>query len=144
MKSILILVGLTLAAILAGAGQGMRLFDILNRPHATADSAPAEAAGAKIISNVRDLKPIVTNLLGPAGAWIRLEAALIVDPKTPIDEKEMSELTNDVVSYLRTLSAQQIEGAVGLRWLREDLSERIALRSAGRAREVLIQTLVVQ
>jgi flagellar FliL protein len=48
------------------------------------------------------------------------------------------------MAYLRTLALSQIEGAGGLQALREDLAERVRLRSNGRARELVIETLVVQ
>ncbi len=54
------------------------------------------------------------------------------------------EITGDVLAFLRTLTLSQIEGASGLRQLREDLNERVAIRSSGRVRELIIQTLVVQ
>ena len=50
----------------------------------------------------------------------------------------------DVVAYLRTISPAQIEGARGLQYLREDLNERAAIRSSGKVRELIIETLVVQ
>ena len=37
-----------------------------------------------------------------------------------------------------------MEGAAGLRNLREDLTERVAIRSKGVVRDIVIETLVVQ
>ena len=45
---------------------------------------------------------------------------------------------------MRTLTLAQIAGASGLQHLREDLNERAAIRSDGRVRELILQTLVVQ
>ena len=74
-----------------------------------------------------------------------MEASVITDQ---LNEEEASVLVarvgEDVVSYLRTLSPAQIEGARGLQYLREDLNERAAIRSSGKVRELIIETLVVQ
>ena len=48
------------------------------------------------------------------------------------------------MAYLRTLSLSRIQGASGLQHLREDLNERVVLRSKGLVRELIVETLVVQ
>ena len=55
--------------------------------------------------------------------------------------KTMSE---DLMSFLRTVPLSHIESAVGLEYLREDLSEIARLRSKGRARAVVLRSLVVE
>jgi len=96
-------------------------------------------------ARLRKLSPIVTNLASPPGTWIRVEASVVTDQ---LGEEEANVLVarvgEDVVSYLRTLSPAQIEGARGLQYLREDLNERAAIRSSGKVRELIIETLVVQ
>ena len=44
----------------------------------------------------------------------------------------------------RTVTLRQIEGASGLQHLREDLNERVALRTKGQVRELIVEMLVVQ
>jgi flagellar FliL protein len=94
---------------------------------------------------LRKISPVVTNMAAPAGAWIRMEGSVVTDP---LNEEEASVLVarigEDIVSYLRTVSASQIEGARGLQYLREDLNERATIRSGGKVRELIIETLVVQ
>jgi flagellar protein FliL len=84
----------------------------------------------------------VTNMAAPAGAWIRMEGSVVTDP---LNEEEASVLVarigEDIVSYV---SASQIAGARGLQYLREDLNERATIRSGGKVRELIIETLVVQ
>ena len=140
---------LLLTAMSAGAGvlSSMHLFstaqriadsqkDVQERPVASAFSPSAR---------LRKLSPIVTNLASPPGTWIRVEASVVTDQ---LGEEEANVLVarvgEDVVSYLRTLSPAQIEGARGLQYLREDLNERAAIRSSGKVRELIIETLVVQ
>ncbi len=56
----------------------------------------------------------------------------------------MAEIKADIIAYLRTLSTAQIEGASGLQHLREDLNERVSLRTKGAIRELIVEALVVQ
>ena len=59
--------------------------------------------------------------------------------------EQTAQLLPDLLDrVLGALSAAQIEGARGLQYLREDLNERAAIRSAGKVRELIIETLVVQ
>lgn len=94
---------------------------------------------------LQQLAPIVTNLSSPETSWIRLQAAIVYDANAlPHPEIVVAELTSDIVAFLRTISLSSIEGADGLRRLREDLNERAAIRSEGHVREFIIQAMVVQ
>jgi flagellar protein FliL len=104
----------------------------------TPASAPVEAA-------VVDLPPIVTNLGAPQDTWVRLEGSIIFDPKTLAHpEAVASQIGDDVLAYLRTVSLHQLEGPIGLENIRQDLNERAATRSGGKVRAFVIRTLVVQ
>jgi flagellar FliL protein len=108
-------------------------------------SEPAGIAHYPQGTSLKDLAPIITNLAQPPETWVRLEASLVLDPKQkPLPDVLVGEIGNDVLSYMRTVTLKQIEGANGLRQLGEDLNERVTIRSEGRVREVIIQTLVVQ
>jgi flagellar FliL protein len=91
------------------------------------------------------LAPVITNLASPSSAWARLEASLVLDN---VEREEASilaaQIGQDLVAYLRTVSISQLEGARGLQYLREDINERAALRSSGKVRELIVETLVVQ
>ena len=107
-------------------------------PHAATAAAPPASA-------VRELKPLITNLAGPANAWVRIELALVYGAAPPKEEdKLVSEFGNDTIAYLRTLQASQLEGRDGLDRLRVDLIERANIRFGGKIQNVLIETLVVQ
>jgi flagellar FliL protein len=54
------------------------------------------------------------------------------------------EIRQDVLAYLRTLSLAQIQGPSGLLHLREDLNERVKLRSKGVIQELVLESLIVQ
>lgn len=95
--------------------------------------------------NLRDLRPIVTNLSSPEGAWVRVELAILISGKLdPKLEPRLAEFVTDATDFLRGSNAQQLMGANGLRRLREDLLERARFRIGQNAEAVLIQTLVVQ
>ncbi|MGO9133207.1 MAG: flagellar basal body-associated protein FliL [Methylovirgula sp.] len=92
-----------------------------------------------------DLPPIISNLADPPNAWVRLQAAIIYDAKAvPKPQMLAATVSSDVLAYLKTVTIAQIAGASGLDHLREDLNERVAIRSEGHIREIIIQTLVVQ
>jgi flagellar protein FliL len=96
-------------------------------------------------STIVDLPPIVTNLGAPQDTWVRLEGSIIFDPRTlPHPEAVAGRIGDDILAYLRTLSLRQLEGPIGLENIRQDLSERAAIRSEGKVRGFVIRTLVVQ
>ena len=48
-------------------------------------------------------------------------------------------------SYLRTrLGRRSSKARAGLQYLRDDLTERASIRSRGKVRELIIETLVIQ
>ena len=105
----------------------------------TASAPPAQA------STIVDLQPIVTNLGAPQDTWVRLEGSIIFDPKTlPHPEAVASQIGDDDLAYLRTVSLHQLEGPIGLENIRQDLNERAATRSGGKVHAFVIRTLVVQ
>jgi flagellar protein FliL len=111
----------------------------LEKPAQTPTSTPAET------SAVVDLPPIVTNLGAPTDTWVRLESSIVFDPKTlPHSEAVASQIGDDILAYLRTVSLHQLEGPIGLENIRQDLNERAAARSGGKIRALVIKTLVVQ
>lgn len=108
------------------------------------EEAKPKATG-RPLSNLLELTPMVTNLGAPEDAWIRLEAAVVIDnPGQPDTDVLAREITGDFLTYLRTVSLAQVQGAIGLQYLRQDLTERAVIRSKGRVRELIIHTMVVQ
>ena len=113
-----------------------------------AAAVPLEPATRGTVSEdvvVKELPPIVTNLAQPEGMKIRLQASILYNKKEVETPTLMSaQITDDLVGYLKTLSIAQLQGGSGLQSLREDLNERVAIRSEGHVRELIIETLVVQ
>lgn len=138
------LVVLTLLGVATGAGLGVTLGEIrLPEPEATVATS-AEPRFGEDATLVR-MNPVVANLREPAETWVRVDAALVLDGVPPEQADALAaEVAGDTLAYLRTLTLARLEGASGLAYLREDLSERARTRSDGRVREFVIETLVVQ
>ena len=106
------------------------------------DEKKEEEAEDKPRENVVALEPITTNLSYPSDNWIRIEVSLVF-----IDEPDQAmadRIHQDMLAYLRTVSLQQIEGPRGFQYLREDLRERVKLRSEGRVNDLLLRTFVIE
>ena len=88
------------------------------------------------------LEPITTNLAYPSENWIRVEVALMFNG--PPDVKIAEDVHQDILAYLRTVSLQQVEGPRGFQYLKDDLQERVDLRSEGRVSKVMFRTLVIE
>ncbi|MFT4095941.1 MAG: flagellar basal body-associated FliL family protein [Rhodoblastus sp.] len=146
MKSALPVLLCSVVALLLGVGSGLLGGATSSKNASMLEGAIVQpSAAVEQGAAIRELKPIVTNLSAPAGAWIRLELALALNarPGAPID-KQIAEFASDTADFLRSLSAEQLQGPNGLRRLREDLLERARFRVGKEAESVLIQTLVIQ
>ncbi len=93
-------------------------------------------------NGVVQLEPITTNLSYPSESWIRLEVALMFKDKP--DVKISEDVHQDILAYLRTVSLQQIEGPRGFQYLRDDIQERVDLRSHGQVSKVMFRTFVIE
>ena len=88
------------------------------------------------------LDPITSNLAYPSDNRVRLEVALMF--KGAPDVKLAEEIHQDIMAYMRTVSLQQVQGPRGFQYLREDLQERVDLRSEGRVTNVMFRTFVIE
>jgi flagellar protein FliL len=149
---------LTIAGVavltLVGAGGGWLLGGMIApkdvAPDAQEQAAGAEGAGTDAgiphisteANGVVLLDPITTNLAYPSNNWVRLEVALAFNgvPEMPVAES----VHQDIMSYLRTVSLQQIEGPRGFQYLRDDIQERASLRSQGKVSRVMFRTFVIE
>ncbi len=152
-KSLYLLIGGVAGLTLLGAGGGWMLGGMIAPAVPGVEEAAApqgEAAGkdegipkiATEANGVVLLDPITTNLAYPSENWIRLEVALAFNgpPELPLAE----EIHQDILAYVRTVSLQQIEGPRGFQYLRDDLQERVALRSQGKVSRLMLRTLVIE
>jgi flagellar FliL protein len=93
-------------------------------------------------NNVVQLEPITSNLAYPSENWVRLEVALLFNG--PPDVKVSEDIHQDILAYIRTVSLQQIEGPRGFQYLKDDIQERVDLRSQGRVSKVMFRTFVIE
>lgn len=92
-----------------------------------------------------DLPPIVTNLANPTDTWVRLEAAIVFEPKgLPHPDVVAAQIATDELAYLRTISVNELQGPIGLENIRQDLRDRAMVRSNGKIIDLLLKTLVLQ
>ncbi|KQZ50779.1 flagellar basal body protein FliL [Rhizobium sp. Root149] len=93
-------------------------------------------------TGVVQLEPITTNLAYPSDNWVRLEVALAFKgaPEMPLAEQ----IHQDIMAYMRTVSLQQIEGPRGFQYLKDDIQERVDLRSQGKVSKVMFRTFVIE
>jgi flagellar protein FliL len=106
------------------------------------DQKKEDNAEDKPRENVIALEPITTNLSYPSDNWIRVEVSLVFANEP--DDAIADQIHQDILAYLRTVSLQQIEGPRGFQYLREDLRERVKLRSEGRVNDLLMRTFVIE
>ena len=88
------------------------------------------------------LEPITTNLAYPSENWIRLEVALAFKGAPELALAE--DIHQDILAYMRTVSLQQIAGPRGFLYLKDDLQERIDLRSQGKVAKVMFRSFVIE
>ncbi|WFU09505.1 flagellar basal body-associated FliL family protein [Rhizobium sp. CB3090] len=148
---IMMIVGLVVLTVL-GAGGGWFLGNMVAPKIKTATAvvqaaaqAPAgekQAAAAAEANGIVQLDPITTNLAYPSQNWIRLEIALMFKGKP--DPQLAEAIHQDILAYVRTVSLQQVEGPRGFQYLRDDIQERVDLRSEGRVSKVMFRTFVIE
>jgi flagellar FliL protein len=150
---VMTLVGIAVLTLL-GAGGGWALGKMVapeikgaaEAEARTAEDQKAAENGLPRISteanNIVQLEPITSNLAYPSENWIRLEVALLFNG--PPDVKVAEDIHQDILAYIRTVSLQQIEGPRGFQYLRDDIQERVDLRSQGRVSKVMFRTFVIE
>lgn len=146
---LLLLAVLTVLAIGVGAVSGLYMINRAEKAIDERKKAQEEQVQQVVTydagSTVKSLGTVLCNLASPSDVWIRLESSIIVKSGTFANPDAVAaEIRQDILGYLRTVSLAQIEGPSGLSHLREDLTERVQVRSKGQVREFLIEALVVQ
>lgn len=150
--TIAIIAGLS---VIAGGG-GWLVGKMLAPPPAEVAAAPeageAAAGGeageegipriATEANGIVTLEPFTSNLAYPADNLVRMEIALAFNGQP--DPVLAEAIHQDVMAYMRTVSLQQIQGPRGFQYLRDDLKERVDLRSEGRVTNIMFRTFVIE
>ena len=143
----------TFAAVAAGGVFGLQLQTLVEESFRRKDVAPeAEAGAAPKLKNglaeaatIRALPPVITNLAGPQRVMVRIEASIVIaGERVDEDDQLAAKIAEDMVAFLQTVSVTEIEGASGFQHLREDLNDRVRVRSDGRVRDLVIHTFIVE
>jgi len=143
------IIAMVILTVLAAGAGGMFGAVMLPKPStATEHKAEAPVQEHKRMTggaNLKTLAPIVTNLAGAKSTWIRLEASVVFEGDALAETDLIAgKIGEDVLAFLRTVSLADIEGPSGFQNLREDLNDRVRIRSGGKARELVIQALIVE
>jgi flagellar FliL protein len=67
-----------------------------------------------------------------------------MDEQTPDAGTLSAQIVEDIVAFLRTVSLTQIQGASGFQHLREDLNDRVRVRSGGKVRDLVVQSMIIE
>jgi flagellar FliL protein len=152
--SVLVLIAamLLLTALAAGGGVLLGFQLVTSIGDSVRHKADSEAAAKYPVASrytgdtsLLILPPVITNIAAPEDVWIRLESSIVLE-EGAVDDADLlaGKISEDILAYLRTVTLPQISGASGFQHLRDDLQERLAIRSEGRVNELVIQTLVIQ
>lgn len=99
-------------------------------------------AGVTLTPRLVALDPVTTNLSAPADIWVRMEVSVVFS--APPSSELTTQIHQDILAYMRTVSLQQIQGGSGFRHLKADLDERVRVRSEGLATNLMIRTLLFE
>lgn len=142
------LVVLSLSAAGAGVGSSLYLIEFAKTELAKQQREEREKTQLPTTfgtdSRLVRLQPIIANLKAPQNAWIRLETSVLLEGPPESGSAAQAVIESDFLTFVRTLSLQDIQGAVGLAGLKEDLEIRAAAKSGGLVREVVVHALVIQ
>lgn len=154
--SVMVIVAVAVVTLI-GAGGGWVLGGMIAPKDPAAKHEEAAAAGAHGEAGKKEeglpristpaagvvlLEPITTNLAYPSTNWIRLEVALAFKGAPELTMAE--NIHQDILAYMRTVSLQQIEGPRGFQYLKDDIEERIDLRSQGKVAKVMFRSFVIE
>ena len=91
------------------------------------------------------LKPLLVELAKSNNSWVRLELALLVDEEAGLENEEKQLMvSNDLTTFIRTISLAQLSGPSGYLHFREDLIDRARLATEGMVRDVIIVSMVAE
>lgn len=146
--------GLAVAtAIAGGAGMGTAWLlqsgkvagvEFARVPAMQATANTQKAAGAMKGLVARPVPTVITNLAGDRRAWVRAEFSVLLPASTPDVDALMAVIGQDVVGFLRGVTPAQIDGPQGMTLLREEIEDRVRVRTQGRSQGVLFKTFVIE
>lgn len=92
-----------------------------------------------------DIPPVIASIGKTKQVWIRMELkGLTGEPEIKDEPVLMLKISQDILSYLRTLQVRDVQSANGFYLLRTNLTEIARIRSKGVISEIAIQGLIVE
>ncbi len=148
------LVVVTLVAAGGGVGLSMLSPPSQGSKHAAKSNSHApekEKNGSKHSDETKKsfvlvpMQPIITNIGKKKKTLIRIESVLVVKADHSDSADYMVEqVTEDILTFLKSISLSDLEGSFGFVNFMEDLNVRVAARTKDQVSEILIQSLVVE
>ncbi|AKK19975.1 flagellar basal body-associated FliL family protein [Candidatus Liberibacter africanus] len=92
-------------------------------------------------NRIFSLQPIITNFNSSPKNWLRLDIAVICEDIP--DDVFLETMHQDIMDYVHTVSLQQITGPQGFLYFKEDIKERLKLRSKGFISNVIVRTFII-
>jgi flagellar FliL protein len=140
---------LLVTAIAASAGAATALFLPSFKFGIEKAQKPSKPEELPIGPSLQGLVPmpiptIITNLAGPGRVWVRLEFSVLLPKDFKQSDALAAQISQDTISYLRTVPLSQLEGPYGLTFLREDLEERVQIRIGEQAQGILFSSFIVE
>lgn len=100
---------------------------------------PADISPLKLLQ----LPAVITNLSGGA-KWIRLESSALIETVEDIPPALPAQLAEDIATFARTISLEQMSAPSGFQHFREELLERLATRTGGKIKDLTFQSIVIE
>ena len=92
-----------------------------------------------------DIPPVIASIGQGKQAWIRMELkAISREPEIKDESVLMLKISQDILSYIRTLNIADIQSANGFYLLRSNLEEIARIRSKGAVSGIAIQGFIVE
>lgn len=138
----------TLIALSSGFGLAWVAASRLSSgPQKTGECSAAEPKIGKAPDSVfvvKSLPALLTKLTGDKAPWVRVELSVLIQKDAPEMDRLTASINNDIIAYIRTLSAGDLSGPTNFELLRSDLQEIARRRSQGKAHEVYVRTLLLE
>jgi flagellar basal body-associated protein FliL len=146
------LIALVIVSLIsAGVGVGIAWYkaSVAQPPRSHAQAEEASEGGGTATEmeptkKIVEIPSIMTNLSGEAAPWLRLDLSVVLPVAMPDQEVKLAELSDDFLSFLRTLTVEQISGGSNLQFLKQDLKEIARIRTSDAQVDILIRSLIIE
>lgn len=104
----------------------------------------SEEESLDALPSIIKLPTLLVNLSDPSSKRIRLDVQLAVKAGEKISTELAADIASDFILFLKNSTLDQIKGATGIFYLRQDLLNRARIRSGDKVAAVLITSLIIE